>query len=60
MERTSLPIREHADKIVKAVRTYPVTIVIGETGSGKTTQIAQVRPRQNTTGNKLALPIGCQ
>lgn len=42
MALVSLPIREYADKIVKAVQANPVTIVIGETGSGKTTQIAQV------------------
>ena len=37
-----LPIRAHADAILAAVRAHPVTVVIGETGSGKTTQIAQV------------------
>ena len=39
----TLPIRDYAEKILKAVRSNPVTIVIGETGSGKTTQISQVR-----------------
>lgn len=39
----SLPVRDYADRIVEAVRSNPVTIVIGETGSGKTTQISQVR-----------------
>ena len=38
-----LPIRAHADRILEAVRAHPVTVVIGETGSGKTTQISQVR-----------------
>ena len=38
----TLPIRDYADKILEAVRSNPVTIVIGETGSGKTTQISQV------------------
>ena len=37
-----LPIRAHAADIVGAVRANPVTVVIGETGSGKTTQIAQI------------------
>lgn len=37
-----LPIRDYAQKILEAVRSNPVTIVIGETGSGKTTQISQV------------------
>ena len=39
----SLPVRDYANRIVEAVRSNPVTIVIGETGSGKTTQISQVR-----------------
>lgn len=39
----SLPVRGYADRIVEAVRSNSVTIVIGETGSGKTTQISQVR-----------------
>ena len=42
MDSRALPIREYANKIVQAVKTNPVTIVIGETGSGKTTQISQV------------------
>ena len=37
-----LPIRVHADRILEAVRANPVTVVIGETGSGKTTHISQV------------------
>lgn len=39
----SLPIRQHTDAIVKAVRAHQVVVVIGETGSGKTTQLSQVR-----------------
>ncbi len=35
----SLPIHEKKDEIVHAIRKYPVVIVSGETGSGKTTQI---------------------
>ncbi len=42
MDPKTLPIREYTDKIVNAVRNNPVTVVIGETGSGKTTQISQV------------------
>ena len=42
MDSRALPIREYANKIVQAVKNNPVTIVIGETGSGKTTQISQV------------------
>ena len=32
----------YADDIVEAIRTNPVVVVIGETGSGKTTQISQI------------------
>ena len=37
-----LPIRSYAPQIIQAVKEHPVTVVIGETGSGKTTQISQV------------------
>jgi ATP-dependent RNA helicase DDX35 len=36
-----LPIAQHRDAILYLVETYPVLIVVGETGSGKTTQIPQ-------------------
>jgi HrpA-like RNA helicase len=39
----SLPIRRYEGEIVQAVKDSPVVVVIGETGSGKTTQLAQVR-----------------
>lgn len=35
----SLPILQHRDSIIDSIRTNQVTIVIGETGSGKTTEI---------------------
>lgn len=38
-----LPIRRYANAIVQAVKDNPTVVVIGETGSGKTTQISQVR-----------------
>lgn len=37
-----LPVRAYADRIIQAVRDNKYTVIIGETGSGKTTQIAQV------------------
>jgi len=37
-----LPIRQHTAQIIDTVRTHPVTVLIGETGSGKTTQLAQI------------------
>ena len=33
---------QHADAIADLVRSNPVTVIIGETGSGKTTQISQI------------------
>ena len=37
-----LPIRQHENEIVRAVKENPVVVILGETGSGKTTQIAQI------------------
>ncbi|CCX33106.1 P-loop containing nucleoside triphosphate hydrolase protein [Pyronema domesticum] len=36
-----LPIAAHKRALLYAITTYPVTILIGETGSGKTTQLPQ-------------------
>jgi len=37
-----LPIRQYENEIVRAVKENPVVVILGETGSGKTTQIAQM------------------
>jgi ATP-dependent helicase HrpA len=37
-----LPIAQHRDEIAALVRDHPVTIVCGETGSGKTTQLPKI------------------
>ncbi len=37
-----LPISEHKDRIIESIRRNPVTIISGETGSGKTTQIPKM------------------
>lgn len=42
MEPQELPVRKYATTIADAVRANDVVVVIGETGSGKTTQIAQI------------------
>ena len=39
--RMSLPVYRHRDALIDAFKNNPVTIVEGETGSGKTTQVAQ-------------------
>ena len=37
----SLPVFQYKDKIMKTVIENPITLIVGETGSGKTTQIPQ-------------------
>jgi ATP-dependent helicase HrpA len=37
-----LPIAQHRDEIAELIAKHPVTIVCGETGSGKTTQIPKI------------------
>lgn len=36
-----LPIARHREGILYLVETYPVVVVVGQTGSGKSTQICQ-------------------
>jgi len=51
-----LPIAQHREEIARLVRDHPVTIVCGETGSGKTTQIPKICL---TLGRGAAGLIGC-
>jgi len=37
-----LPVVEHRDEIIAAVRDHPVVVVVSETGSGKTTQLPKM------------------
>src|SRR6185369_8871782 len=37
-----LPIAQHRDRIAQLIAAHPVTIVCGETGSGKTTQLPKI------------------
>jgi len=37
-----LPIAEHAENIARSVAEHPVTLVVGATGSGKSTQLAKI------------------
>lgn len=37
-----LPIAAYASELIEALRTHPVTIVCGDTGSGKTTQLPKL------------------
>ncbi|EEQ99560.1 ATP-dependent RNA helicase, putative, partial [Perkinsus marinus ATCC 50983] len=40
-DRRSLPIFKYRDDLIDAVKKYPVLVLVGETGSGKTTQMPQ-------------------
>ena len=53
---SSLPILERKDDILSAIRKYPVVIITGETGSGKTTQIPKMCLE---AGRGLGGLIGC-
>lgn len=44
MDPGKLPIRQYSAEIIAAIRSNNVIVVIGETGSGKTTQLSQVIP----------------
>uniref|UniRef100_A0A3Q3E053 RNA helicase n=1 Tax=Hippocampus comes TaxID=109280 RepID=A0A3Q3E053_HIPCM len=39
--RRALPVYEHEEEIVRLIRENKVVLIVGETGSGKTTQIPQ-------------------
>ncbi|KAL6962435.1 putative pre-mRNA-splicing factor ATP-dependent RNA helicase DEAH6 [Sarracenia purpurea var. burkii] len=40
-DRKTLPIYPYRDELLQAVHKHQVLIIVGETGSGKTTQIPQ-------------------
>jgi HrpA-like RNA helicase len=44
-QRKTLPIYSFREDIVNTIKTHQILILVGETGSGKTTQIAQVISR---------------
>ncbi|KAG8348069.1 DEAD DEAH box helicase Helicase conserved C terminal domain [Trypanosoma vivax] len=41
LQRRALPVYGHASRLVEQVRDNPVILLVGETGSGKTTQVPQ-------------------
>lgn len=45
----NLPIVQFEDKIIETVEQNPVVVVIGETGSGKSTQLSQMLHRRGYT-----------
>lgn len=55
--RKSLPVYQWREQFLQAVQDYQVIILIGETGSGKTTQIPQyLHEAGYTKGGKI---VGC-
>ncbi|KAH8900130.1 helicase associated domain-containing protein [Thozetella sp. PMI_491] len=55
-QRESLPVYAFRNQLVKAVRENQILIVVGETGSGKTTQLTQYLAEAGMTNNGM---IGC-
>ncbi|KAK6359778.1 Cyclin-dependent kinase catalytic subunit [Orbilia brochopaga] len=55
--RKSLPIYAFRDELLAAVEQYQVLIIVGETGSGKTTQIPQYLHEAGYTKN--GQKVGC-
>ncbi|KAK6174178.1 hypothetical protein SNE40_017502 [Patella caerulea] len=60
-KRSQLPVWEYKDKFMKMVTDHQMIVLVGETGSGKTTQIPQwclewVRARYNKKGVACTQP----
>lgn len=45
----NLPILQFEEKILETVEQHPVAVIIGETGSGKSTQLSQMLHRRGYT-----------
>ena len=56
-QRQNLPIWKHKEGLIDAVNEYQFLILVGETGSGKTTQIPQFLHEAGFTKDNLK--IGC-
>ncbi|CCF59307.1 hypothetical protein KAFR_0G02760 [Kazachstania africana CBS 2517] len=55
-QRRSLPIYQMRSELVKAVKENQFLVIVGETGSGKTTQITQYLDEEGLSGKGI---IGC-
>lgn len=56
--RKSLPIYQHRSMLLAAIQENPVLIVVGETGSGKTTQLPQYLLEEGYSKDG-SMKIGC-
>lgn len=52
-----LPIARHRESLLYLVETFPVTIVVGHTGSGKTTQIPQFLDQAGWTSQGKSIAV---
>jgi ATP-dependent RNA helicase DHX8/PRP22 len=55
-QRESLPVYAFREQVIKAVKENQIMIVVGETGSGKTTQLTQYLAEAGFANNGM---IGC-
>ncbi|KAI0913999.1 P-loop containing nucleoside triphosphate hydrolase protein [Ustulina deusta] len=55
--RKSLPIYKYRDEFIAAIEQYQILVLVGETGSGKTTQLPQYLHEAGYT--KDGLKVGC-
>ncbi|KAJ1565500.1 DEAH-box ATP-dependent RNA helicase prp22, partial [Nowakowskiella sp. JEL0078] len=55
-QRESLPIYKYRDEFIRAVQDHQVLVVIGDTGSGKTTQMTQYLAEEGFASRGM---IGC-
>ncbi|XP_044715626.1 oligonucleotide/oligosaccharide-binding (OB)-fold domain-containing protein [Hirsutella rhossiliensis] len=55
--RKSLPIYQYRDQFLEALEQYQILVIVGETGSGKTTQLPQYLHEAGYTKN--GMKVGC-
>ena len=55
--KLDLPIREHRSKLVKAVDDNEFLVIVGETGSGKTTQLPQFLHNAGFTSSREMIGV---
>ncbi|KKY22988.1 putative mrna splicing factor rna helicase [Phaeomoniella chlamydospora] len=55
--RKSLPVYQYRDQLIEAIQEHQILIIVGETGSGKTTQLPQYLHEAGLT--KGGLKVGC-